>query len=131
VKSADSPIVSSFGKFVRPLIIRLLNYVSVKSRKIRVNRHRIMRRDGYTCVYCGSKKNLTIDHILPKSRGGRNTWQNLITCCSGCNRIKGDKTPEEAKMTMIFSPYEPSIFSEVINPSVENLWKDFKKTYFG
>lgn len=131
LKSSDNPLSAGPKTFIRPLIIRLLNYVKYRVSNLKINRHRLFKRDGYQCSYCGSKKNLTIDHILPKSRGGRNTWQNLITCCSGCNRIKGDKTPEEAKMTMIFSPYEPSIFSEVINPSVENLWKDFKKTYFG
>ena len=131
LKSSDNPLSAGPKTFIRPLIIRLLNYVKYRVSNLKINRHRLFKRDGYQCTYCGSKKNLTIDHILPKSKGGRNTWQNLITCCSGCNRIKGDKTPEEAKMTMIFSPYEPSIFSEVINPSVENLWKDFKKTYFG
>ena len=129
VKSADNPIVSSIGKFIRPLIIRLLNYVSVKSRKIRVNRHRIMRRDGYTCVYCGSKKNLTIDHIIPKSKGGDNSWKNLVTCCSPCNRIKGDKTPEQAGMKMIRRPYEPTLFSDVINPSISDIWTGFQKSF--
>ena len=73
LKSSDEPIVCGIKQYIRPLIIRLLSYVSFKKRKIRVNRHRIMRRDGYSCVYCGSKKDLTIDHVIPKSKGGDNT----------------------------------------------------------
>jgi len=129
VKSADSPIVSSFGKFVRPLIIRLLNYVSVKSRKIRVNRHRIMRRDGYTCVYCGSKKNLTIDHIIPKSKGGDNTWRNLVTCCSPCNLKKGDKSLEEIGMRLIKKPTEPNIFSDAVGQGLQKVWQDYQNSF--
>ena len=60
LKSSEEPIVCGVKKFLRPLIIRLLNYVSFKRRRIRVNRHRIMKRDGYSCVYCGNKKQLKI-----------------------------------------------------------------------
>jgi CRISPR/Cas system Type II protein with McrA/HNH and RuvC-like nuclease domain len=128
LKSSDNPIKAGITEYVRPLIIRLLNYVKYRSQKLRINRPRIYRRDNYECVYCGSKKNLTIDHILPKSKGGQNTWINLITCCSPCNRFKGDRTPEEANMSMRYKPYEPSIFSEIINPTVEVIWNDFKKS---
>jgi CRISPR/Cas system Type II protein with McrA/HNH and RuvC-like nuclease domain len=73
LKSSDNPIKAGITEYVRPLIIRLLNYVKYRSQKLRINRPRIYRRDNYECVYCGSKKNLTIDHILPKSKGGQNT----------------------------------------------------------
>jgi 5-methylcytosine-specific restriction endonuclease McrA len=79
-------------------------------------------------VYCGSNKNLTIDHVLPKSRGGSNRWTNLVTCCTNCNRKKGDKTPQEAGMTLIVKPYEPSLFSEVFHNSIETLWKEFQES---
>ena len=129
LKSSDKPIQSGTKTFIRPLIIRLLNYVKYRVSKLKINRHRLYKRDGYECAYCGSKKNLTIDHILPKSRGGQNSWMNLITCCSNCNRYKGDRTPDEANMKLRYSPFEPSIFSEVINPSIENIWIDFKKSF--
>ena len=128
LKSGDNPIKTGMTEYVRPLIIRLLNYVKYRSQKLRINRPRVYRRDKYECVYCGSKKNLTIDHILPKSKGGENTWMNLITCCSPCNRYKGDRTPEEANMLMRFKPYEPSIFSEIINPTVEEVWNNYKES---
>ena len=129
LKGGEKPIATSIGNFIRPLIIRLLHYVSFRPVKSRISRHKIYKRDNHECVYCGSKKNLTVDHILPKSRGGSNTWTNLITCCSNCNRQKGDKTPDEANMKLRFKPYEPSIFSEIINSNVEHIWNDFKKSF--
>ena len=126
LKSSEEPIQCGVKKYLRPLIIRLLNYVNFQKRRIRVNRHRIMRRDGYSCVYCGSKKHLTLDHVLPKSRGGRNSWNNLVTCCTTCNMKKGNRTPEEAGMKLRHKPYEPSIFSSILSVEIENIWNDFQ-----
>lgn len=129
LKSAETPLNTGKLTFMRPLIIRLYNYVKHRIHKLKINRHRLYKRDNYECVYCGSKKNLTIDHILPKSRGGENSWLNLITCCSSCNRKKGDRTPEESNMKLRFKPYEPNIFSEIINSNVEGIWMEFQKTF--
>lgn len=129
LKSSETPLSAGAKSFIRPLIIRLLNYVRYRVHKLKINRHRLFKRDNHECVYCGSKKHLTVDHILPKSKGGGNTWLNLVTCCSNCNRIKGDRTPEEANMKLRFKPYEPSIFSEIINSNVEPIWNEFKKTF--
>lgn len=63
----------------------------------------ILTRDGFQCAYCG-EKGTTVDHILPQSRGGQNTWENLITACQPCNNQKANKTPEEAGMTLLFQP---------------------------
>jgi 5-methylcytosine-specific restriction endonuclease McrA len=122
-------IVTSIGEFVRPLIIRLLSYVRFKSKPVKLNRKRIFKRDNNECVYCGSKRNLTIDHIMPRSRGGKNTWSNLVTCCSNCNLRKGNRTPEEASMRMNYKAYEPTIFSSIISVDVEELWGDFQKSF--
>lgn len=130
VKASNTPLRAGTFEFIRPIIIRLLNYVKFRLNKLKINRQRIYKRDGNECVYCGSKRNLTIDHIIPKSKGGQNTWINLITCCSSCNRLKGDRTPEEANMKMNFKPYEPNIFSEIINSSVGEVWKEFQNTLF-
>jgi 5-methylcytosine-specific restriction endonuclease McrA len=119
-------IVTTVGEFVRPLVIRLLNYVRFSSSPLKLNRKRLYRRDDGQCVYCGNKKGLTIDHVLPKSRGGKNTWTNLVTCCSPCNIKKGNRTPEEAGMKLRKKPYEPSIFSFVLSSDVEELWEDFQ-----
>jgi len=129
LKASESPIRTYDNVYQRPLIIRLLSYVKFRVFKLKLNRHRIYRRDKYQCAYCGTKKNLTIDHILPKSRGGDNSWTNLITCCTHCNRYKDNKTPEEAGMKLLFRPYEPTIFSDAINPSIQNVWEEFKETF--
>jgi hypothetical protein len=130
LKAGDNPIVAGDRSFTRPLIIRLYNYVKFRFHKLKINRNRLFRRDNYACVYCGNKRNLTVDHVIPKSRGGQNTWLNLVTCCSHCNRVKDNRTPEEAGMRFLKQPYEPSIFSEVVNPSIESVWQEFKKTFF-
>ena len=130
LKASKTPLCTGVKEFVRPLIIRLFNFVKFRVNKLKINRHRLYRRDGHECTYCGSKKNLTIDHIIPKSKGGQNTWMNLITCCSPCNRLKDDRTPEQANMKMNILPYEPNIFSEIINSSVGDMWEDFKTTFY-
>ena len=123
----ESPIMSGFNTYVRPLIIRLLKYIKHHSRTLRANRSRIYKRDGHQCVYCGSNKNLTLDHVIPKSRGGGNEWTNLVTSCFKCNLKKGNKTPEEAKMAMSHKPYAPTLVSE--NITVSKIWNDFQKSF--
>jgi len=105
----DNPFVCGDQEFKRPTIIRLNTWVYIPYRKaMPLTRHNIYRRDGHKCVYCESTKRLTLDHVLPKSRGGKNTWENLVTCCAKCNGKKDNKTPKEAGMTMLVKPYVPS-----------------------
>lgn len=127
VKSDENPIIAGYNTYVRPLIIRLLNYIKFNTRNIRVNRTRIYKRDNHECVYCGSKKQLTLDHVIPKSRGGRNEWTNLVTCCFKCNLKKGNKTPEEAKMTMKEKPYVPSLLND--NGLLNKVWNDYQQSF--
>jgi 5-methylcytosine-specific restriction endonuclease McrA len=129
LREDTNKIVTTIGEFVRPLVIRLLNYVRFTSAPLKLNRKRLYRRDDNQCVYCGNKKSLTIDHVLPKSRGGKNTWTNLVTCCNTCNLKKGNRTPEEAGMKLRQKPYEPSIFSFVLSSDVEELWEDFQVAF--
>ena len=127
IKSDDNPIVGSYQTYLRPVIIRLLHYIKHKARNIKPNRMKVYKRDNHECVYCGSKKHLTLDHVLPKSRGGTNEWTNLVTCCSKCNRQKDNKTPEEAKMSMNKSAYEPPImYDDVV---LLNVWIEFQKSF--
>lgn len=74
-------------------------------------------RDRFTCAYCGDKCKdsiLTIDHIMPQSRGGKNTWMNTVTSCKDCNHTKADRTPEEARMPLLYVPYVPNAFEKMI-----------------
>lgn len=99
-----------------PLVIRLVRYVHVP-RKFRrqVTNTFLFARDRYTCQYCGRRRSelrgrefLTRDHVVPLSRGGKNTWDNVLTACSPCNNRKGNRLPEEAGMTPLSTPTEPN-----------------------
>lgn len=127
IKSDDKPIVAGYNTYVRPVIIRLLKYIKHFTRNLRPNRNRIYKRDGNQCVYCGSTKNLTLDHIIPKSRGGNNDWLNLVTSCSKCNLKKGNRTPEEARMTMKHTPYIPTLVGQ--NVGLTKVWDEFQKSF--
>ena len=72
-----------------------------------VSRKEILRRDENQCQYCGNRKQLTIDHVIPRSRGGKHTWNNVVIACATCNGRKGNKTPQEAKMTLCKKPQAP------------------------
>ena len=100
-----------------PCVIRLRNYKKIPIRISILTRSNIYARDRYLCQYCGAKEGstriingkpckvvLTLDHILPESRGGGFWWDNLVACCRECNRKKGDRTPEEADMTLLHTP---------------------------
>jgi CRISPR/Cas system Type II protein with McrA/HNH and RuvC-like nuclease domain len=127
VKSDESPIIAGYKTYVRPLIIRLLKYIKHFSRNLRANRTRIYKRDNHQCVYCGSNKNLTLDHVMPKSRGGSNDWTNLVTSCFKCNLKKSNRTPEEAKMVMRHKPYTPSLTGE--NVFVSKIWEEYQNSF--
>jgi len=127
VKHDESPIITGFKTYVRPLIIRLLKYIRYHTRGLRANRNRIYRRDNYSCVYCGSHRNLTLDHVIPKSRGGTNSWTNLVTSCQNCNLRKADRTPEEARMKLKHEPFAPTLVNE--NVTIQNVWSEFQKSF--
>jgi len=113
--------------FSYPSVIRLRRYINIPYNQIVLSRHNIMKRDHKTCQYCGSSKNLTIDHVLPKSRGGKDTWENLVTACNTCNVEKGNRTPEEAKMPLTQKPFRPIhiTFLQSILGGVQEDWKPY------
>ena len=87
-----------------PSVVRLMEYKYIPIRMQLVSKKNIYLRDNYTCLYCGDKcvgADLTWDHVLPRSRGGKNTWDNLVACCKPCNQTKDDMTPEEADMPLL------------------------------
>lgn len=111
-----------------PLVIRLVRYVRLPQRKVPPTRAAIMLRDAYSCQYCGatpSRGNLTVDHVLPRSRGGSHDWYNLVAACKTCNQKKGSCTPEEAMMKLVRRPFEPSYVSLVLlsNPVAAARWE--------
>jgi 5-methylcytosine-specific restriction endonuclease McrA len=91
-------------------VIRLVNYIKLPYEKLMQNkpsRAMIYKRDGHKCQYCGSTKNLTIDHIIPRSRGGEDTWENLVVACMPCNTRKSDKLLEETNLKLASVPRKP------------------------
>jgi len=111
-----------------PSVIRLLRYYRVPYRVIELSRKNILRRDKYQCQYCGKKTHaLTIDHVIPKSRGGMDSWDNLVAACVKCNNKKGNRTPEEAHMPLIKKPRKPNhiLFLKQYLGNVEDNWRPF------
>jgi len=92
-----------------PSVIKIMEYIKFDNLTVDLNRKNILSRDQNRCQYCGTlKPPLTIDHILPKVKGGQDTWENLITACKPCNQRKGHKTPEESGMKLIKIPKRPN-----------------------
>lgn len=90
-----------------PRSVALHEYIHVPYRRDnRVTRDGVLRRDGHICVYCGERAD-TVDHVLPRCRGGGDTWFNLVAACQPCNGLKSDRTPAEARMSMMREPFEP------------------------
>ncbi|MFP4009183.1 MAG: HNH endonuclease [Spirulinaceae cyanobacterium] len=91
-----------------PTVIRLRYYVRVPYKEIPLTRRNILERDDHTCQYCAYRgDNLTLDHVVPRSRGGKESWDNLVAACVRCNVNKGNRTPEEAKMPLKNLPRRP------------------------
>jgi 5-methylcytosine-specific restriction endonuclease McrA len=93
-----------------PRVIRLLGYDRLPKQRVKFNRRNIFARDGNRCQYCGKKfstSELSLDHVLPRSRGGQAVWTNIVCACLRCNVRKGGRTPREAAMHLIREPHEP------------------------
>ena len=106
----DRPVRSATMTFALPSVLRLTSRVKVPRQTVQFSRINVYRRDGFKCQYCTRKfpvSKLTFDHVLPSSRGGQTTWENIVTSCENCNRIKGDRTPREAQMPLLLAPKEP------------------------
>ena len=110
-----------------PSIVRLKAYVRVPYKKIMLTRKNILRRDRGRCQYCGSRDQLTIDHVFPRSRGGKDTWENLVAACVPCNNRKGNHTVEEAKMKLLRKPFRPSYVMCIRDfvGSLDDTWKPY------
>lgn len=115
--------------FPRPSIIRLEKMVKRPRPTVKLTKREVLRRDDYTCQYCGRRAaSLTIDHILPRHLGGKHMWSNVVAACPNCNHRKGGRTIEQAQMRLLRLPTEPPssafyIFSRHLDQNSE--WVDF------
>jgi 5-methylcytosine-specific restriction endonuclease McrA len=113
----------------QPLVIRLVTYVRGPrdNTRRRITRRAVFARDSWTCQYCGRTSHLTVDHVLPRSRGGRSVWDNIVTSCAPCNRRKGDRTPVEVDMHPHRKPKAPgpTVFIRVAAPVLPPAWQQY------
>lgn len=110
VPEGEPSIPLARGALRVPRVVHLLRYERVPRATVRLTRENLMMRDGHVCQYCGKKpalRELNIDHVLPRSRGGRDSWENLVTSCVPCNLRKGWHTPDEANMRLLRRPFQP------------------------
>lgn len=127
------PIITDVKNYVRPTIIRLLRYISLPYRKIPLTRDNIYKRDDYKCIYCNTSRSLTLDHVIPRSKGGNNEWDNLVTCCHSCNVYKGGKSVDEflniTGFKMRHKPYKPNYlqFLSIMNSGMKDEWITYLK----
>jgi 5-methylcytosine-specific restriction endonuclease McrA len=110
-------VVSSPSVAIRvPAVIRLLGVARRRPRVVRFSRFNVLLRDAFACQYCGEKpppRELTVDHVTPRARGGASRWNNVVAACRPCNHKKGSRTPDEARMPLRRTPYEPKMLPSV------------------
>jgi len=118
-----------------PTVLRLRRYINVPRRGARWSRRAVLQRDGYRCIYCGveagqrqygnliTKAEFTVDHVVPRSKGGGNTWGNTACACQDCNNRKGGRTPHEAGMALLWEPKTPRVNYLVASGNLPAEWK--------
>jgi 5-methylcytosine-specific restriction endonuclease McrA len=135
VRDGDDAIPVVGGALRVPRVVHLRRYDRARRPVVRLTRKNVMLRDGYLCQYCALRlptRDLNIDHVMPRSRGGPDSWENLVTACRECNLRKGRRTPEEASMRLLRAPFAPrwtvtmQILMGVQRPVKE--WQPFLKT---
>ena len=114
----------------RPCVIRLMRYVRIPRdvHRRKITRKAVLARDAWTCQYCGRQATgLTVDHVIPRSRGGESVWENIVASCAPCNRKKGNRTPHEARMqpARIPKPPGPNVFIRIAAPRVPTAWEQY------
>lgn len=122
------PLRSASGAYPWPHVIRLRIYVRVpRAVQRRISRRALFARDGWRCQYCGSAGRLTLDHVIPRSRGGHSVWENVVASCAPCNLRKGDRLPEEAEMHPHVRPRPPApaLFVTLAASHVPERWRPY------
>ena len=135
--SEKSECIQNYSEVIRaqsfsinlPSVIRVNKYIRFFRSDVVLNRINILKRDNNTCQYCSKKVNsMTIDHILPKNKGGKDTWENLVAACSKCNTKKGDSLLGNINMKLLKKPKKPNYlfyFKQYINAGAQDSWKEY------
>ncbi|MSV45674.1 MAG: HNH endonuclease [Actinobacteria bacterium] len=126
IERSDSELRSERQVLARPIVIRLRLYVNVPrdSSKRKITRRAVFARDGWACQYCGTRSSLTVDHVIPRSKGGLSTWENIVASCAPCNRRKADRLPAQINMHPRKSPRVPGphVFITVATQKIPAAW---------
>jgi 5-methylcytosine-specific restriction endonuclease McrA len=129
VERLEQPLRSATHSFTWPHVIRLVHYVRVpRAVQRKISRRALFARDGWRCVYCGSSGGrLTLDHVIPRSKGGESIWENVVTACAPCNHRKGNRTLEESGLHLMTIPRPPApvLFIKLAAPRVPTGWKPY------
>ena len=128
VVERDGVMVRSASRFLPlPSVVRLFLHIRPPSREISLTRKNVIKRDGHICQYCGTRSgSMTTDHVLPRTRGGRDTWENLACACVACNNRKGNRTLSESGMKLLRKPRRPFYFHFIQNHLSEDIrWKPY------
>jgi len=128
VEKHDEKINSVSMSIPLPSIVRLSLFVRAFKRDVALNRKNILKRDNFTCQYCGKNQEiLTTDHIIPKAQGGPESWYNLVTACVKCNNRKGDRTARQAGLSLIQKPKKPHRYSYIrfFSSIPDDRWKPY------
>jgi 5-methylcytosine-specific restriction endonuclease McrA len=120
---------SATDTYVWPHVIRLVQYVRVpRAIQRKISRRALFARDGWRCVYCGSSGGrLTLDHVVPRSRGGESVWENVVTACAPCNLRKGNRLLEESGLILRRLPRAPApvLFIHLATPTIPKIWQRY------
>jgi len=112
VEPGDHEVASVSQRFRLPSVVKLGSYVKKPRPEVKLTKQNILRRDRHTCQYCGSNKGpMTVDHVVPKSQGGEDSWENLVCACIACNNRKSNRSLRESSMSLIRRPRQPSFIS--------------------
>ena len=131
LETHESFISTPHEMFPYPSVIRLICLIRAPRARVKLTRREVFLRDSYTCQYCGRRTgDLTLDHVVPRSRGGPHTWENLASACRSCNHRKGGKSVAEARMSLKRQPYEPTpgryyAIERRLEPTITEAWYKF------
>ncbi|MCC6746908.1 MAG: HNH endonuclease [Deltaproteobacteria bacterium] len=132
VETYDQNIRSVSLVLKLPSVVRLVHSFRRHKHPVRFSRQNVLARDRWRCQYCGQKRTsaeLTYDHVIPRAKGGKTCWENIVTACVECNARKADRTPEQARMRLLQEPARPSwvpIFTlQISRQSVPDAWRDY------
>ena len=129
IEHASWTLRSEHTQMPKPMVIRLVTYVKVPRdvHRRKITRRAVFAPDGWTCQYCGARANLTVDHVIPRSKGGSSEWDNIVASCAPCNRRKGDMLPAQANMVPRHEPRAPSphVFIHVASPRIPAAWRQW------